>query len=203
MRRGLRYVAAMSPSVEELIEHLQLIPHPEGGYFREVFRSGSAPMVTRGATDPDGRVMDTSVGPRNILTSIYWMVTRASPIGWLCINGSDHIHYHHAGESVTYHVISPEGQLRTHRLGADVARGEVMQLVVPGGYVKAAELTQGAYGLLGEAVAPGFDFQDFTFISEDELRSRFPQHLALLRFVKPDRRRDFERYYDADVNRTP
>lgn len=186
----------VSPSAAELIEHLKLIPHPEGGYFREVFRSGSAPMITRGATDPDGRLMQTEVGPRNVLTSIYWMVTRESPIGWLCINGSDHVHYHHAGDAVTYHVISPEGQLSTHRLGPNVAQGEVMQLVVPGGYIKAAELVDGSFGLIGEAVAPGFDFRDFTFISGDELHARFPAHAALERFVKPDRRRDFERYYD-------
>lgn len=64
-------------------------------------------------------------------------------------------------------------------------------------------MTEGEFGLLGEAGAPGFDFSDFIFISENELRSRFPEHIALKRFIKPDQRRDFERYYDADVKTTP
>ena len=100
------------------------------------------------------------------------------------INGSDHIHYCHGGASVTYHIVSPEGQYSVHRLGPNVARGEVMLLTGPGGPIKAAELTEGEFGLLGEVVAPGFDFNDFTFISENEIRSNLPKHDALHRSAR-------------------
>ncbi|MGB3786551.1 MAG: cupin domain-containing protein, partial [Phormidesmis sp.] len=52
--------------------------------------------------------------------------------------------------------------------------GEVPQLLVPKGYWKAAVLESGEYGLLGEAVAPGFDYRDMTIAKAEEIRAQFP-----------------------------
>jgi hypothetical protein len=75
---------AMDPSV--LVDKLNLIPHPEGGFFREVYRSGSTPMASKGATDETGTVMTTGRDPppRNVMTSIYWLLNQDSPNGWWC-----------------------------------------------------------------------------------------------------------------------
>lgn len=190
----------MSLAMEELVQQLRLIEHPEGGYFREVYRSGAEPMASEGSTDKRGEVSPAFDERliRNRLTSIYWMPTAASPIGWLCCNRAAHVHYYHAGASLTYHLLSPEGELSRQVLGPNLADGEVLQLVVPGGFWKAAQLESGEYCLLGEAVAPGFDFADFQFINGDQLsqKSALQAELsALQRFIKPDRRRDFRRYY--------
>lgn len=184
--------------VQKLVERLGLIEHPEGGFFRETYRSGAQPMASRGLTDPAGTLLKTERegADRNVLTSIYWMPTRLHPLGWLCRNLSDHVHYFQLGSAVTYYVLL-DGQLTVQRLGPDVAAGEVLQLMVPAGAWKAAELESGAYCLLGEAVAPGFDFRDFQFVAEEELASS-PHFERLRRFVKPDQRRDFQRYYDAE-----
>lgn len=193
----------MNPTAQQLVEHLGLLAHPEGGYFRETFRSGAAPMASEGQTDLRGEVMPAYQErvPRNLLTSIYWMPTADSPIGWLCCNRAAHVHYYHAGASLTYHLVSPEGELTVERLGPNVLAGEVLQLSVPGGYWKAAELQTGEYCLLGEGVAPGFDFEDFQFIGEEQLRARTSDLSSLCRFIKPDRRRDFQRYYsDASAH---
>lgn len=182
----------MNSTAQQLVQHLGLIAHPEGGYFRETFRSGAPPMASEGQTDLRGNALPAYAEkvPRNLLTSIYWMPTADSPIGWLCCNRAAHVHYYHAGASLTYHLVSPQGELTVERLGANVLAGEVLQLSVPGGYWKAAE-----YCLLGEAVAPGFDFEDFQFVSEEQLRTRSSDLSKLRRFIKPDRRRDFDRYY--------
>ena len=55
-----------------------------------------------------------------------------------------------------------------------IAQGEVPQLLVPKGYWKAAVLEAGEYGLLGEAVAPGFDYRDMTIAKADDIRAQFP-----------------------------
>jgi predicted cupin superfamily sugar epimerase len=190
-----------TPDVQTLIDRLGLVPHPEGGYFREVYRSGAETMRSNGETDPRGALMRTDRQPpgRNVLTSIYWLLDERAPVGWFCRNASAHVHYFHAGAGITYHVIRPDGAQERHRLGADVTAGEVFQLVVEGGCWKAAELDRGGYCLIGEAVAPGFDFRDFAFGTRDELSRRFPALFAarpeLWRLVKDAPDRDFARYY--------
>lgn len=184
----------MSPSVSSLIRALGLVEHPEGGYFRETYRSGAEPMASRGSTDAAGLVIDTHLGQRNLLTSILWMPTAESPIGWLCRNESDHVHYYQLGAAVTYRVLHPSGRFEIVRVGPDVEAGDVLQLVVPRGAYKAAELTQGEFGLVGEAVGPGFDFRDFWWVREEQLMGS-PHFDELRRFIKPDQRRDFEKFY--------
>jgi predicted cupin superfamily sugar epimerase len=185
-----------------LIEALGLLPHPEGGYFREIYRSGAEPMRSRGATDRAGTLMHTGREPpeRNVMTSIYWMLDRQFPLGYWCNNASDHVHYFHAGEALTYFVLSPGGRLERHVLGPRLDQGHVLQLVVEGGCWKAVHLEQGEYGLIGEAVAPGFDFHDFRWGTREELTREFPRafeaHPELLRFFKPEARRDFDAYYE-------
>jgi uncharacterized protein len=186
-----------------IIRSLGLIPHPEGGYFRETYRSGAAPMASKGSTDPSGSLISPrdKRGSRNLLTSIYWMPTRESPIAWWCNNLSDHIHYYHLGDPLTYHLLDEDGRYTRHVLGPDLDRGQLLQLVVPSNCWKAAELEAGEFTLLAEAVAPGFDFGDFSWVTAERLQQRMGENArtppyALSRWLKPDQSRDFERYYD-------
>jgi predicted cupin superfamily sugar epimerase len=75
---------SVDPAV--LVAKLGLIPHPEGGFFRETYRSGSEPMKSMGGTDTSGTLMDTDRVPkeRNLMTSIYWLLNQDSPNGWWC-----------------------------------------------------------------------------------------------------------------------
>ena len=144
--------------------------HTEGGYYIETFRS----------TD----VLDTERegGQRDLLTSMYYMLTDDRPIDHFHVNKSDIMHYFHGGSSLTYLMIPPQKpRLLKCKLGMDVSKGEVPQLLVPGGYWKAAVLERGEYGLLGEAVAPGFDFKDMEFITQEDFKRQCPdlwQHCA-------------------------
>jgi len=72
---------------QQLVDQLGLIPHPEGGFFREVYRSGAQPMASKGETDPAGATFataDRTPPERNVMTSIYWLLNRESPVGWWC-----------------------------------------------------------------------------------------------------------------------
>ncbi|MEL6439692.1 MAG: cupin domain-containing protein [Cyanobacteria bacterium J06621_8] len=148
---------------QELIQQLDLIKHTEGGYFRETYRS------------PEVMVTERIESDRNIMTSIYYLLTDDSPIDHWHRNRSDIMHYFQAGSAITYLLLSPTGKLEKIKLGLNFAQGETAQLMVPGGYWKAAVLETGEFGLLGESVAPGFDYRDMEIAEADELRSSFPQ----------------------------
>ncbi|NET38355.1 MAG: cupin domain-containing protein [Cyanothece sp. SIO1E1] len=146
----------------DLIKQLSLVEHIEGGYFSETYRSESTLD-----TDREGR-------ERATLTSIYYLLTDDRPVDHLHRNKSDILHYFQAGSPITYFILYPDGQLNKVKLGMGLEQGEVPQLLVPGGCWKAAVLAAGEFGLLGEAVAPGFDYRDMEVAEADYFRSQFP-----------------------------
>ncbi|MYM63647.1 cupin domain-containing protein [Pseudomaricurvus sp. HS19] len=156
---------------QQVIEQLQLQPHVEGGYFRRTYESEIS--------------VSTEQGPRPALTSIYYLLTREQPLGrWHC-NRSDILHFWHLGGPLRYHLLHPDGQLQTVDLGPDLGAGQQLQMLVPGGVWKATELAGGDFGLLSEAVSPGFDFADMTLGEREPLLQQFPQHLTLLERFTP------------------
>jgi len=70
--------------------------------------------------------------------------------------------------------VPPKGALETVTLGTDIAAGQKLQLTVQGGWWKASELASGEYGLISEAVSPGFNYDDMAFIRKADIRSRCP-----------------------------
>lgn len=147
---------------QELIERLSLVEHVEGGYFSETYRSSEAMGTNREGTT------------RAVMTSIYYLLTDDRPIDHLHQNKSDIMHYFQSGSPITYILVDLEGNLSKVKLGLEISNGEFPQLLVPKGYWKAAVLESGEYGLLGEAVAPGFDYRDMTIAKADEIQAQFP-----------------------------
>ncbi|MCS6815061.1 MAG: cupin domain-containing protein, partial [Cyanobacteria bacterium] len=110
------------------IDRLSLVEHIEGGYFAETYRALEQIPTSRLG------------GNRSTMTSIYYLLTDDRPIDHLHKNQSDIMHYFHAGSAITYILVDLEGNLHRVKLGLDLAQGEVPQLLVPGGYWKAAVL---------------------------------------------------------------
>ncbi len=145
-----------------LISQLALSPHPEGGYFRRTYESA---QVQRG---------------RKLMSSIYYLLTEDQAIGHLHRNRSDIIHFWQHGSPLLYTLLSPEGKLLQFTLGPDFAAGQQLQLAVPGGFWKASQLLCGSYGLISEAVCPGFDFDDHDMAEGADIRAKYPQHWPVL-----------------------
>ncbi|MEP4145955.1 MAG: cupin domain-containing protein [Halioglobus sp.] len=156
------------PSRETVIEQLQLEAHLEGGHFKRSFQADHREKI---ATDN---------GPRYTLTSIYYLLSAESPVGHWHLNQSDIIHYFHLGSPIDYYLIHADGNLTTATLGPDLAAGQQLQLTVRGGTWKASHLATGDYGLISEAVAPGFDYEDMSIAKRRELIAVFPQHRSLI-----------------------
>ena len=96
------------------------------------------------------------------------------------MNKSDIVHYHQGGSPLTYYTIDGDGRLEKSILGPDPQKGHQLQLIVKGGLWKATVLESGEFGLLGEAVAPGFDYRDMALAKRDELVAKFPQHREII-----------------------
>jgi predicted cupin superfamily sugar epimerase len=164
---------ASAVDVDTLIEALGLEAHVEGGYFRRIFQAEHRDRIS------------TPAGERYTLTSIHYLLTADSPVGHWHLNRSDIVHYFHLGAPITYYLIHPDGRLETVVMGSDVARGQQLALVVRGGTWKASHLPEGDYGLISEAVAPGFEYEDMTLGKRDSLLQQFPQHAEVVeRFTR-------------------
>lgn len=152
----------MNLSKQDLIKQLSLVEHVEGGYFSETYRAAEEIETPRVGTN------------RSMMTSIYYLLTDDRPVDHLHQNKSDIMHYFQAGAPITYILVDLEGNLTKPKLGMAIENGEMPQLLVPRGYWKAAVLEFGEYGLLGEAVAPGFDYRDMTIANAKSIQAQFP-----------------------------
>jgi predicted cupin superfamily sugar epimerase len=162
-------IAVALPDKATIIATLGLEAHIEGGYFARTFQPDHRPQV------------ETPLGPRYTMTSIHYLLTDDSPIGHWHRNESDIVHFHHLGAPVHYTMLHPDGRLETAVLGPDLAAGQRLQLTVRGGVWKASHLPTGEYGLISEAVAPGFDYADMALGTRADLLAQFPQHAAVVR----------------------
>lgn len=137
------------------IDTLQLEPHPEGGYYKEIYQS---PQTHETA---DGRV-------RPLATSIYFLLTKENPSRFHRLT-ADELWYFHQGDALTVHMIYPDGRYGTIRLGPDAAKGEVLQAVVPTQTIFGSCVENGQFALVSCMVSPGFDYADFELFTQKQL----------------------------------
>jgi predicted cupin superfamily sugar epimerase len=138
------------PEARSLVERLALSPHPEGGYFRETWRSPARVATPR--------------GERSAMTLIHYLLPSGSFSAFHRVH-ADEVWQHAGGDPLELHVIDPGGAHEVHRLG----KGGLPHAVVPAGWWQAARVRGERYALLGCTVAPGFDFADFEMARAEEL----------------------------------
>jgi predicted cupin superfamily sugar epimerase len=165
-------VTDLSNSARYWIERLRLEPHPEGGYFRQTYRSS---MTIAGDALPTG-----FGGPRAASTAIYFLLQGKDFSAFHRLR-SDEVWHFYAGNPVSVHVIDPAGAHSGIRLGIDVDTDQTPQSVVAAGCWFASHVTDWkSMALVGCTVAPGFDFQDFEIGKRADLAATYPQHRDLI-----------------------
>jgi predicted cupin superfamily sugar epimerase len=168
-----------APTVENLIRSLGLVRHPEGGWYRETYRSGE--------TAPAASLPERFGGSRSFGTAIYFLLDKGD-VSALHRIKSDELWHFYAGATLTVHLLTPQGEHGTIRLGRDLEAGEAYQAVVPAGCWFGAEVSgAGDYSLVGCTVAPGFDFADFELGSRESLLKQFPGHADLIQRLSAGR----------------
>ncbi len=149
----------MHPRVQELIQLLNLQPHPEGGMFAEVYR---APHTVQ---RPDGE-------HRSSITTIYFLLPAGAVSQWHRVQ-ADEVWHWYEGAPLWLHVQGvADDSPRPLQLGpAGQSHARPVQ-VVPHGAWQAAH-SMGDYTLVGCSVGPGFDFADFV-LAHDVPESQRP-----------------------------
>jgi predicted cupin superfamily sugar epimerase len=136
------------PRAADLIASLNLSPHPEGGHFREVYRSSSHVQPL------DGR------GERSAVTTIYFLLGAGEVSRWHTVASDEVWHYYEGDplELLTSMDASFE-QVTRYRLGP--VDGDTSPVHVVAANTWQAARSTGAYTLVGCTVAPAFEFEDF------------------------------------------
>jgi len=152
------------PEAQLLIDHLGLEAHPEGGYFRETYRS---PLQLEGQE-------------RQLMTSIYFLLTDTSVSRFHRIT-ADECWYFHSGTPIVVHTLNEKGH-HAFLLGNNIANGELPFYLVKGGTIFGSSVFgDSGYALVSCAVAPGFDFRDFELFDTQTLLDLFPENEVIIR----------------------
>lgn len=149
---------AERPTVEQLIDFLNLEPHPEGGYYRETYRS--AETVKRNGEET-----------KNAGTGIYFLIPAAVCTNWHRV-GSDELWHFYNGDKLVLEIITTDGKFKQILLGDNPTNCSFQELVAKNCWQRA--YSTGDYSLVGCTVAPGFEFEDFEMIEQKKLANRYP-----------------------------
>ena len=157
---------------EYWVDKLGMQPHPEGGYFCEVYRSHE-------------RVAESALpqrygGSRSFSTSIYFLL-KAGQFSRLHRLQSDELWHFYTGSPLKIHLFQPDGRYTCEKLGSNPEEGESFQVLAPlGTWFGGDSLESESYSLVGCTVAPGFDFEDFELAEREVIQELYPEHRELI-----------------------
>ncbi|WP_299214156.1 cupin domain-containing protein [uncultured Aquimarina sp.] len=162
----------MDKKVEQIVTMLNMTPHPEGGFYKETYRSDGV--------IPKAVLKDQFSGDRNYCTGIYFLLTSENFSAFHRIKQDEMWHFY-GGNSLYVHVITPEGVYTRYAVGMNLDQGESPQLVVPAGCWFASSVKDAeGYSFVGCTVSPGFDFADFELAGRDVLVNQYPDHSEII-----------------------
>ena len=154
------------------INKLGLIKHPEGGAFKETYRSA--------IVFPEQSISELFLGDRNASTAIYFLLKQGEFSSFHKIK-SDEIWHFYDGFTLTIYEIEQNGNLITHKLGRDLEKNESFQCCIQAGnwFASRCEIENG-FSLVGCTVSPGFEFDDFELAEKAILMNQYPKHKDLI-----------------------
>jgi hypothetical protein len=159
----------MHAEARRLIAELNLTPHPEGGYYRETYRSAESVTTALGAQ-------------RSALTSILFLLAGDEFSAFHSL-ASDETWHFYRGDPLAIEIIDPAGRYERRAIGP---AGPWQTAIAAGAFFASHVERSAGYALVGCDVAPGFDFADFVLPDRATLVARFPRHAATIaRFTRP------------------
>lgn len=158
--------------INELVDKLDLQPHPEGGFYKETYRSDGVIQKEE--------LANVFSGPRNYCTGIYFLLTEGNFSAFHKINQDEMWHFYE-GDPLRVHMIDVNGTYSYQDIGLDLDIGQLPQFTVPAGVWFSSEVSDdGNYSLVGCTVSPGFDFDDFELPSRSKMIELFPDHNEII-----------------------
>jgi len=145
----------MNPIIQQLKTRYQMIPHPEGGYYKEIYKNKE------------------TIEGIPLATSIYFLLGKED-ISWYHRLQSDEIWYFHQGGTLLISMILPDGSYKEALLGSTPDASH--QVVVPRNTIFGSKVVEGEYALVGCMVSHGFTFDEFQMFEYDDLIQEYPNH---------------------------
>ena len=145
-------VSVPTTDLPEWARRLDLSPHPEGGWFRETWRSE--------LTMPQSALPPDYTGPRSAGTAILFLLMPGQQSAWHTVRSAE-LWLYHFGGPLLLQIGAEQDSATTHLLGADILAGEQPQIVVPPGHWQRARPRDDVPCLVSCVVIPGFDYADF------------------------------------------
>ena len=153
----------MENEIAYWVGKLDLLPHPEGGFYKETYRSEE---------NFPGK-------NRQLMTGIYFLLTSSNVSRFHRIK-SDELWFYHAGSPLIVHTLDENGHTE-NPVGLDFEAGQQPQFLVPKNTIFGSTVLQeNSYSLVSCVVAPGFDFEDFELFTKAELLPLYPEHEAII-----------------------
>jgi len=153
----------LNKEIQKIVTDLELLPHPEGGFYKETYRS-------------EEKIDSLN---RELVTSIYFLLTSENVSRFHRIK-SDEQWFFHAGSPLIVHTLGENGHEQT-LIGSAFSKGEKLHFVVPKNTIFGSSvLYENSFSLVSCVVAPGFDFADFELFDSDYLLKEFPDHTTII-----------------------
>lgn len=154
------------------IQHLNLQPHPEGGFYKETYKADE--------TIAADALPERFNAERNFSTAIYYLLEQDDFSAFHKIK-SDECWHHYAGDTLLIHILYNDQTYKCIHLGKAIDKQQVLQFVVPANTWFAAECAEESkFVLTGCTVAPGFDFADFEMADKERSLKEFTEHQHII-----------------------
>ncbi len=159
-------------STAEIVAYYKMLPHPEGGYYKETYRSKEEIEVDALPARFNGN--------RIFSTAIYFLLERGNFSAFHRIQSDETWHFY-AGGVLNIYVIHENGELETIRLGQNISKGQTFQATVPAGaWFASIPAEETDFSFVGCTVSPGFEFIDFELALADQLVESYPLYAELI-----------------------
>ncbi len=163
----------MHSKAKYYIDKLKLITHPEGGYYREIYRSGEF-------IDIEG-LPDRYKNKRVFSTSIYFLIEGRQVSKFHKLKSDETWHFYDGG-SIKIYILDENKTLNQVILGKELSEENLFQFTIKKNNWFAAELTESdSFALIGCSVSPGFDFEDFELAERNSLIKNYPEYEIIIK----------------------
>ena len=160
-------------TAQQLVKQYGLQPHPEGGWYKETYRSNEY--------IPANALPSRFRGDRAFSTAIYFLLEHNDFSAFHRIKSDECWHFY-AGDPLLIYVIRDDGELDIIQLGSDITKGQLFQYVVPENcWFASRPASDSTFCFVGCTVSPGFDFKDFELGDVNTLSTSYPKHEKLIR----------------------
>ena len=150
--------------IKQLIQNFDLIPHPEGGFYKETYRS------------------EIDFGERKLMTAIYFLLTSENVSNFHRIK-SDELWFHHAGSPLIVHTLTEDGH-QQHLVGNPLIPNMKSQFLVSKDTIFGSTVSEeNSYSFVSCVVAPGFDFNDFELFTKAQLLKEYPAEEKIIEIL--------------------